>query len=198
MGPAEIVTRRRKWTPEQKATLLAVVDAAGGRVSVAAKRHGVAESLLYNWRAADKVIAAKRPPEALEFMPIGVFGGTASDASPLATANRELPRSGPSRRDRVGMIEIDLSGGTRISVDAFVNEKALSRVLRVRNHPAETVIETAFSALLPRRWVSDGGSRWGCCDHDEDGFLLGQNVKAGPTGDEPVVAQCWQHKFQRL
>jgi transposase len=54
MGEAEIVTRRRKWTPEQKATLLAEVDAEGGRVSVVAKRHGLAESLLYNWRAADK------------------------------------------------------------------------------------------------------------------------------------------------
>jgi transposase-like protein len=131
MGEAEIVTRRRKWTPEQKATLLAEVDAEGGRVSVVAKRHGVAESLLYNWRSAGQAIAAKRPPEPLEFIPIGVFGGTAVDTPPVATVSREPPPRRPAQRDHVGIIEIDLSGGTRISVDAFVNEKALSRVLRV-------------------------------------------------------------------
>jgi hypothetical protein len=48
----EIVTRRRKWTPEEKATLLAEVEAKGGRVSVVARRHGISASLLYNWRAA--------------------------------------------------------------------------------------------------------------------------------------------------
>lgn len=45
MGGAKIVTRRRKWTPEQKATLLAEVEAKGGRVWVnlahAPKRRGV-------------------------------------------------------------------------------------------------------------------------------------------------------------
>jgi transposase len=131
MGEAEIVTRRRKWTPEQKATLLAEVDAEGGRVSAVAKRHGLAESLLYNWRAAERVIAANRPMEALEFVPIGVFGHTAADGSPVGAANRDLQRGGPERRDRAGIIEIDLAGGTRVSVDAFVNERALCRVLRV-------------------------------------------------------------------
>jgi transposase len=131
MGGVEIVTRRRKWTLEQKATLLAEVEAEGGRVSVVAKRHGLAESLLYNWRAADKAVAAQPRAEPLEFVPLGVFGGTAADALPVATANRESPRSGPAQHDRVGIIAIDLSGGTRVSVDAFVNEKALSRVLRV-------------------------------------------------------------------
>jgi transposase len=58
VAEAEIITRRRKWTPEQEATLLAEVDAEGGRVSVVAKRRGLAESLLYNWRAADKAVAA--------------------------------------------------------------------------------------------------------------------------------------------
>jgi len=33
--------------------------------------------------------------------------------------------------ERPGMIEIDLPGGTRLRVDAFVNERALRRVLSV-------------------------------------------------------------------
>jgi transposase len=39
------------------------------------------------------------------------------------------PRS-PSAEGKTGSIEITLPNGARVSVDAFVNEKALSRVLR--------------------------------------------------------------------
>jgi transposase len=130
MGEAEIVTRRRKWTAEQKATLLAEVDAEGGRVSVVAKRHGLSESLLYNWRSVTKEKAAMPPPEPLEFVPIGVFGRSTGEVPKLTAANYDLPQAGPTHRDRVGIIEIELSGGARVSVDAFVNEKALARVFR--------------------------------------------------------------------
>jgi transposase len=42
------IARRRKWSEEEKTALLAEVEAAGGKVSVVARRHQVAESLLYN------------------------------------------------------------------------------------------------------------------------------------------------------
>jgi transposase-like protein len=48
MGAAEIIARRRKWTPAEKAALLAEVEAESGRVSVVAQRHGISDSLLYN------------------------------------------------------------------------------------------------------------------------------------------------------
>jgi hypothetical protein len=37
----------------------------------------------------------------------------------------------PAMDERPGMIEIDLPGGTRLRADAFVNERALRRVLFV-------------------------------------------------------------------
>ncbi len=40
-----------------------------------------------------------------------------------------LPR--PAMDERPGVIEIDLTDGTRLRVDAFVNERALRRVLAV-------------------------------------------------------------------
>jgi len=40
-----------------------------------------------------------------------------------------LPR--PAMDERPGVIEIDLADGTRLRVDAFVNERALRRVLTV-------------------------------------------------------------------
>jgi transposase len=60
LGEVEIlprVERRRKWSEAEKAALLAEVEADGGKVSVVARRHRVAESLLNTWRAAYKAAA---------------------------------------------------------------------------------------------------------------------------------------------
>jgi Transposase len=51
--PARVEPRRR-WTAQEKAALLAEVEAAGGKVKIVARRHRISESLLYNWRAARK------------------------------------------------------------------------------------------------------------------------------------------------
>ena len=54
------VERRRKWSIEEKAALLAEVEAEGGKVKLVARRHRMSESLLYNWRSAWKAAAARR------------------------------------------------------------------------------------------------------------------------------------------
>jgi transposase len=72
LGP---ITRRRTWTAEEKASLLAEVDAEGGQVRLVARRHQISESLLYNWRSARKAAAvAMGAQEPLTFLPIGVIG----------------------------------------------------------------------------------------------------------------------------
>jgi transposase-like protein len=71
------VERRRKWTAQEKAALLAEVEAEGGKVRVAARRHRISESVLYNWRAAWKAAAAvMRRPVTAPFIPLGVLGGS--------------------------------------------------------------------------------------------------------------------------
>ena len=131
MAAVEIVPRverRRKWTIEEKAALLAEVEAEGGKVKLVARRHRISESLLYNWRSAWKASAAG-PAGTVKFVSLGVAG----DAGNTAPAMLPAPEPLPSRRlneSRVGAIEIALPNGSRVSVDAFVNEKALSRVLR--------------------------------------------------------------------
>lgn len=72
MVDLQIVTRRRKWSPEEKAALLAEVEAKGGHVKVVARRHGISESLRYNWRAAWKAAASIPLPEPVEFLPLGI------------------------------------------------------------------------------------------------------------------------------
>jgi transposase len=70
-----VVERRRQWSPEHKAALLAEVDAEGGQVSVVARRHGVSTSLLYNWRSAWKAAALAARATAVrpaKFVQLGV------------------------------------------------------------------------------------------------------------------------------
>src|SRR5215469_1398780 len=70
------IERRRKWTPAEKAALLAEVEAAGGRVKPVAQRHRIAESVLYNWRAAKKAAAeaCAGSSGSVAFVPVGMIG----------------------------------------------------------------------------------------------------------------------------
>lgn len=126
------VERRRKWTAEEKTALLAEVEAEGGRVTVVARRHRISESVLYNWRAARKAATVEmRAPVATAFIPLGVLSGPRpQEAEMLAPPESDTRRSLPTSDRGVGAIEIALPNGARVSVDAFVIEKALWRVLR--------------------------------------------------------------------
>jgi transposase len=120
------VERRRKWSTEEKAALLAEVEAEGGKVRVVARRHRISESLLYSWRTASRTATSS----ALDFVPLGILDRSDDDRAMVPTPARS-DRSEPSTTEsRVGVIEVDLPNGVRLRVDAFVNEKALSRVLR--------------------------------------------------------------------
>ena len=149
--------RRRVHDAAFRARVVAECLAPGARVQDLARRHGVCTSLIYRWRRSalpkQTVVAEVRPGAAeptqpgkpmvagppIEFMPIGVLGrseegGPALVARP-SPAVMAPPPSGPAplprpaMEDRPGVIEIDLADGTRLRVDAFVNERALRRVL---------------------------------------------------------------------
>jgi transposase len=115
------VERRRKWTAEEKAALLAEVEAEGGSVATVARRHGMAESVLYDWRAAWKAATSMLGASPAGFIPLGRVAGVVPREPGMRTRASEAATGG---------IEIALPNGTRISVDAFVDEHALSRVLR--------------------------------------------------------------------
>ena len=129
LGPSE---RRRIWSAQEKAALLAEVDAEGGKVRLVARRHGISESLLYNWRSARKAAAvAAGAADDVEFVPVSVLGGKPRRGPALLAAPEPTPApEPPSAEGKGGSIEITLPNGARVSVDAFVNERALSRVLR--------------------------------------------------------------------
>ncbi|MEA1649023.1 transposase [Nitrospirillum sp. BR 11164] len=124
MAEATVLARRRRWTAEEKVALLAEVDAAGGKVPVVAERYGVPRSLIYNWRAAQKAAASFRSEAPLEFLTLG----TVPESEGPPPGSEAVV---PGERDRAGLIEVELPSGVRLRVDALVNEKALSRVVRV-------------------------------------------------------------------
>jgi transposase len=150
---------RRSWSDEVKQRIVEEAVAPGASVADIARRYGVNANLLFNWRkaaraassaatAAVSAAAAPAPAEAqpgatpaCEFIPIGVFGSAENGASTLAVgsspavadgaSSRFAPLPRPGLEERPGVIEIDLAAGVRLRVDAFVNERALRRVLAV-------------------------------------------------------------------
>ncbi|WP_159983790.1 MULTISPECIES: transposase [unclassified Novosphingobium] len=134
--------RRRKFSDAEKAAILAEADADGVSVRQVAEHHEIAGSLIYNWRSARRQAAAIAS-EALEFIPYGAIitadpvpapvipepqKAQRPVSSPMPPAPEELIRPHPGTRP--GAIDIDLPSGVRLSVDSYVNEKALARVLR--------------------------------------------------------------------
>jgi transposase len=128
------VERRRQWSPQEKAALMAEVEAEGGQVSVVARRHGISKSLLYNWRSAWRaaaLAAQAASPASTGFIQLGVVAdlSDANQAMPMPAALPAPRGAGLTLAERAGVIEIDLPGGARVRVDGSVNEKALRRVL---------------------------------------------------------------------
>jgi transposase len=128
-----VVERRRQGTPEEKAALMAEVEAEGGQVSVVGQRHGMSKSLLYNWRsaweAAGLAARARAIPPA-QFVQLAVVADASgqSPMMPMTTGAVCARDTGLALAERVGVIEIDLPDGVRVRVDSGVTE-ALRRVL---------------------------------------------------------------------
>jgi transposase len=145
---------RRSWSPEEKQRIVDEAVVPGASVADIARRHGVNANLVFTWRKAawaamapeviESATCAPGTPAASEpckFVSVGVVG-RAEDGEPTLTISSSsgvvsgtssprttLPR--PGMDERPGVIEIDLADGVRLRVDAFVNERALRRVLAV-------------------------------------------------------------------
>lgn len=141
MGRIEVITRterRRKYSPAERHAIMLEADAPDVTVREVAKRHDIAESLIYSWRTARRQ-AEKIAGEPLTFISYGTVPEDAvttvphtpparADPVPTMPVTEELTRPHPGARP--GEIGIDLPSGVHLSVDSYVNEKALARVLR--------------------------------------------------------------------
>jgi transposase len=119
----EIVTRgerRRRWSEEDRARILAEAMAPGAIASHVARRFGVSTGQFYTWRKAMLLRSA----------PVGVTPVLAK--ADFAEVRLSAPDPKPVQAlpiSPTGMMEITLPGGALIRVDAAVDGAALGRVL---------------------------------------------------------------------
>lgn len=113
------VERRRRWSLDDKARLVAETLAPGACVSDIARRNDLAPSVLFTWRRLARLRTADPNPV---FLPVQLTTEPAA-SKPSAVGKR--------RRKAAGSIEIDLGSGRRLTVGADVDAAALARVLDV-------------------------------------------------------------------
>jgi len=117
--------RRRRWSYDEKVRLVEETLQAGETVCGVARRHGLAQSLLFTWRrqARQGRLGSKAVPA---LVPVEI---TSTPALAAACAPPP-PSSPPTQHSKAGIIEIEL-GGCRVRVDRDVDTEALQRVLEL-------------------------------------------------------------------
>ena len=115
------IERRRRWSRDDKMRIIEETLAPGAVVTEIARRHGISTSLVFTWRRRSRLatVASAGP----RLVPVQV---AAAESVPSIEAPAAI-----SPRRRRGLIEIELGGGKRVSVDENVDADALGRVLDV-------------------------------------------------------------------
>ncbi len=153
--PIVVITRgerRRRWTAEQKQEIAAESLEPGASAVMVARKHGISRGQLYTWRqellrGAVGAAAEARPnfvrvnvvasPPRLEAVRLAVTELDRSSApippSP-APPSPAPPAAWPDGRPD-GRIEITLTRGVTVRVDAKVDAAALRRVLAALERP---------------------------------------------------------------
>ena len=120
-GRMEVVGRvsgRRRWSDTEKLEILAEAFRPGVRVCDVIAHREVSSSLIYTWR---KQLREGKLAGAMPSLP--VFAEVQ-----VAALTPSAPQPAPCQP---GLIQIELPGGIRVSVDAGVDADALARVLSV-------------------------------------------------------------------
>ena len=113
--------RRRRWSEEEKARIVLESLSEPRLVAATARRYGLSRSLLVSWRRAFAADRAKSEP--------GFVRAVVSEDGPVPSAalsSRSATEYSTERR-----IEIELTSGRRIIVDAGIDVKALGRLIEV-------------------------------------------------------------------
>ena len=104
--------RRRTWTPEQKAEIVAECNRTGASVNAVARRHGLTPQQLFGWRR-DVRRQAQEPGLVPAFAPVMV--------EPDATM--------PTSRPEVSLIEVVI-GAVMVRIPRGVDSATLEAVVR--------------------------------------------------------------------
>ena len=121
------VERRRRWSKGEKARIVEETLIPGAVVSEVARRHDVAQSLLFTWRRRARVEEPGGRDGSI-LLPVEIGSIAAPSGSDAA---RQSCAATSGRRAKSGVIEIELGSGRRVRVDSEVDADALRRVLSV-------------------------------------------------------------------
>ena len=129
---------RRRWTFEEKQRIVAESYEGPRLVSATARRNGLSASQLFAWRRLAREGRLVEADEATTFVPAIISREPSTSSPPLFPERLEAAENLPSSPCPVaapGRIEIVLTRGRRVIVDAGVDAVALARVLAVLERP---------------------------------------------------------------
>jgi transposase len=127
-GSYTALSTRRTWSMAEKSAVLAEMAIPGTVVIELARRHGIAQSLLYRWRqdaATAALVTATAAKPAPAFVPVVL------DAAPAAPLPRPARKRGEPTvaAPLTSIIEIDLANGRTVRATVDVDAEALARIV---------------------------------------------------------------------
>jgi transposase len=111
--------RRRTWSAEDKARIVAESLTGEESVCAVARRHGLSPQQLFGWRRQLRQVAEGAEPQAPQFVPAVIE----------RPRKRVKPRSRRRGGDAVGIIEVEIDGVT-VRVGRGAEAKTVAAVLR--------------------------------------------------------------------
>ena len=129
-GLSEGDRRRRHWSDEDKARIVAECDAPGSSVSLVARRHDLNTNMLFTWRRQFR--ERQRGAGEISCVPAVIAPQEPAQGRPAEMPKEPQPGlAGTSPSRPSCRIEIVLSDSRRIIVDEGVSAAALARVIGV-------------------------------------------------------------------
>jgi transposase len=117
--------RRRTWSAQDKALIVAEIVASGESVSAVARRHGLSPQQLFGWRRELQACrTALLHTEELQFVPAVL---DVAPSSPSVRRQRKMLRG--QVEPGAGMIEVEIDGVT-VRVGRGADAKTVRAVLR--------------------------------------------------------------------
>jgi transposase len=117
--------RRRTWSDEDKARVVAEIEASGDSVSGVARRHGLSPQQVFGWRRRIRESQAFRAADGAQFVPAVVDSARTDAAVPRQGGTRHQHRDKPS----AGTIEVAIDG-VMVRIGAGAPADTIIAVLR--------------------------------------------------------------------
>jgi len=118
-----VATTRRRWSREQKRTIVAEIDGRGASVSEVARRHGIHSSQLFRWRRE----FGATPASVDEAPPVATFVPVVVEHHPGVPP--QSPWTSGTMNDSSSVIEIMIARGRVVRVGSNVDTMALVRII---------------------------------------------------------------------